>query len=143
MKIYALTSGEYSDYQVEQITTNKEIAEAYAKIHNCEIEEYDELTDISLIETSKEYNFYIHVSIDKTGAVYEDELKSLLESVPRHGIYLKCNDNYIKDVCSFYGPRFGGNHNFHIYCKADLPNEQIIKVAKDVRSKLLSEKFGL
>ena len=51
MKIYVVTSGCYSDYGINIVTTNKEVAENYIKVHSnsdwCDIdyyylEEYDE-----------------------------------------------------------------------------------------------------
>lgn len=50
-KIYVITVGEYSDYDIECATVDKELAEAYVKIHpNCRVEEYDDLADTATID---------------------------------------------------------------------------------------------
>ena len=49
MKVYVITSGDYSDYHIIGVTDKKEVAEQYKKLHDnavivydhCEIEEYD------------------------------------------------------------------------------------------------------
>lgn len=46
MKIFIVTKGEYSDYHIEEVFTNKEKAELYAKCHYCEVEEWDTSDDI-------------------------------------------------------------------------------------------------
>ena len=58
MTIYIVTQGEYSDYGIKAVFTNKEQAMLYAALHNddyyepCMIEEYD--ADSVKIETDKE-----------------------------------------------------------------------------------------
>ena len=41
MKIYVLTSGEYSDYQIETVKISEDDAERLSAIHGWEIEEFD------------------------------------------------------------------------------------------------------
>ena len=43
MKVYIVTDGEYSDYMIERVFSNREAAEEYKKWHNIhnEIEEYE------------------------------------------------------------------------------------------------------
>ncbi len=41
MRIYVITSGEYSDYRIETVFTDKRKAEIYAATHSANIEEYE------------------------------------------------------------------------------------------------------
>ncbi len=42
MKVYVVTDGDYSDYHIEAVFTDKEKAEIYAALHCCNaVEEYD------------------------------------------------------------------------------------------------------
>lgn len=42
MKIYIVTDGEYSDYHIEAVFTDKKKAEIYASLHNCDwVEEFE------------------------------------------------------------------------------------------------------
>lgn len=46
MKIYVITSGEYSDYHIDAIFLNEEKAEEYIRLYpNCVIEEYEPFDD--------------------------------------------------------------------------------------------------
>ncbi len=52
MRIYIVTSGEYSDYSIDAVFTDKLQAELYAATHNCDrIEEYE--SDQCVFETNK------------------------------------------------------------------------------------------
>jgi len=53
MTIYIVTDGEYSDYHIEAVFTDKKQAEIYAALHHCnEIEEWD--ADVVNIEGNVE-----------------------------------------------------------------------------------------
>ena len=51
MEIYIATSGEYSDYGIEEVFTNKKQAELYCATHECCLEIYE--ADETRIETEQ------------------------------------------------------------------------------------------
>lgn len=84
MKIYVITSGDYSDYHIIGVTDKKEVAEQYKKLHNnavsdydcCEIEEYD--TDDIFVLSQKESRTW-EIEYDKINKV----IKSVREVCPQ------------------------------------------------------------
>lgn len=65
MKVYVLTSGEYSDYTIEAVKLDKDQAETLERIHpDWRVEEYD-TDDIQILE---KYRYY--VLVDDNGAVH-------------------------------------------------------------------------
>lgn len=51
MKIYIVTAGEYSDYHIEAVFTDKKQAELFCAIHEYDLEEYE--ADEIQIDTNK------------------------------------------------------------------------------------------
>ena len=62
MKVYIVTNGEYSDYMIERVFSNREAAEEYKKWHNIhnEIEEY-EIYDEPFLKEDGEPAMFIRV----------------------------------------------------------------------------------
>lgn len=72
MKVYIVTSGEYSSYSIEAVFTNKKQAQLYAAAHSddymyCSIETWD--SDETKIDTSVQVKNRWRASINKTGEV--------------------------------------------------------------------------
>ena len=63
MKVYVVTSGKYSGYDIEAEFTDKEQAELYATAHRCEIEEYG--ADEIKVNSKNLYNNYTICLSDK------------------------------------------------------------------------------
>lgn len=133
-KIYVVTSGKYSDYRINIVTTNKEIAELYCKNHSyeyldfeCKIEEFEDYNDISTEQESfnnKEiaYSYYFYgynydVHVDK---IYEDKSQS------SRIIYIDENSNFSAHII--------------VHCDEE---EKAFKIACDMRAKKISELMGL
>ena len=55
MEIYIATSGEYSDYGIEEVFTDKKQAELYCATHGCYLEVYE--ADRTKIETEQKPKF--------------------------------------------------------------------------------------
>ena len=55
MNIYVATSGEYSDYGIEEVFTDKKQAELYCATHGCYLEVYE--ADRTKIETEQNPKF--------------------------------------------------------------------------------------
>ena len=137
MKIYAITDGEYSAYHIEQITTDPKIAEAYAKLHNFYVEEYDELSDISVIETAKELKPYIWV---RSESFKFSDWKEVLEARIKREINYEW---YLPEKAPT--PCLGYRDECHmcIQIKDDLDLDNIPKIVYDTRAKLIAEKEGI
>lgn len=136
-KIYVISSGEYSDYGVDAVTTNYEIAKAYAKIHKCEIEEWDDFQDISIIEESNKYESYIHLKFRHNSE----------KDLPDH-------INYLLNVKGYEWIAPGNIDNKAILTPDDLfemyipvtektTTDQVLKIVHDLKAKLVAEKYGL
>ena len=59
--IYVLTQGEYSDYCIVCCTTDHDYAKAYAKLHDCDIEEFEDENDKSIIQEANEMLPYFSI----------------------------------------------------------------------------------
>lgn len=153
-KYYAITAGEYSDYHIVHITTDKKLAEAYVKLHAnrdydseyMDIEEFDDLVDQCDIQDT----------FDKVGMLH-----------PYYKIYVSakgCIENWgvVKDALENKDPadfrwddklqiephfyEFSACRNFVMWVqvdKYDYDYDKIVKVVMDTRAKMLAEKEGL
>lgn len=92
MKVYIVTDGEYSDYHIEAVFTDKKQAELYSVFHNGDVEEWE--TDKSYFDEGTKL-FVVHKIriIRRTDIVFEVEklFGSLrpftrLDDDPFHGI---------------------------------------------------------
>lgn len=69
MKIYIVTDGFYSDYNIQKVFSNRDAAEEYKKWHNCsnDVEEY-EIYDKAFTKDDGEKTMFIEVQ----GTVYPE-----------------------------------------------------------------------
>jgi len=133
MKVYVVTTGEYSDYHIDEIFTDETKAQQYVHLKNIlaggyyyNIEPYE--TDTVTI-TEKEQNkildrLAIEYSFTTNGTVVT-ELEVMLDDT---------NPNIIE--------RIDGSL-FITVPKGNKTPEQCLKIARDTRAKYLSEKYGL
>ncbi len=120
MTVYVVTDGEYSDYHIEAVFTNKEQAEIYAAIYGYNVEEYE--TDEIKIDPQELYiryeiklsNELKVLSASSELSVHKDE-KSVLPF------------NYGMSVC--------------FTTKRDISKEQAIKIARDYAYQYLMEEI--
>ena len=56
--IYVLTDGCYSDYHIVGVFTDKEKAYDYAKLHCCDVEEYETMDNITIVKGVKIEVYY-------------------------------------------------------------------------------------
>lgn len=130
MKIYVVTAGNYSDYTILGVSTNKDIAEAFAKISGYDeprVEEYDDIQDMSIIEKAKRMVPRWAIMFEVNG-----ELHYLTEDDPVS--YSEPMDPEIKP--------YGMSDLLVAHVSAE-DKDHAIKIARDLRVKYLSEKFGL
>lgn len=75
MKIYAVSTGDYSDYRIEKVFSNKEAAEKYKKYHRCNdyIEEYEVYDSMEAADTESKPSMFMRVQ----GEVYPEALVNL------------------------------------------------------------------
>ena len=148
-KYYAITSGEYSDYHIVHITTDKKLAEAYVKLHDdggMQIEEYDDLIDQCDIQDTFEKASVLHpycrVCVSIRGVVdYENVIKERLKNkIPSDFLW---RDEPPKE------PRINELSpwsNFDMWVqvdKYDYDYDKIIKVVMDTRAKMMAEAYHL
>lgn len=129
MKVYVITSGEYSDYRICAVTLDKEKAEKLRKrcdhfdYTGAQIEEYDTEESESLLIGNS-----FRVCFDKSGNV---------EMIAKNE--LTC---YTLEMCK-EKPSFNAIDNLlTVYVMANSA-EDAIKIAAERRAKYLSEKMGL
>lgn len=83
MKIYIVTSGEYSDYGIDSVYSNKENAEKYIKLYpsiRYEIEEFDVDEEMALINKIRDEEITIYlVSMFRNGNI--EEVRKELPSI--------------------------------------------------------------
>ena len=152
-KYYAITAGEYSDYHVEHITTDKKLAEAYVKLHankdydssNMEIEEFDDLVDQCDIQDTFDKASVLHpyykVSVSRRGVVSgEHYIKNDLKE--KNPSYFRWDNKPPKEPCFNEYSIW----NFEMWVQVDkygYDYDKIVKVVMDTRAKMLAEKEGL
>lgn len=122
MRVYLLTKGCYSDYHVEACTLDKDIAEAYARFHCCDIETQELVEDKSVIDAAKglykRFCFYFR----RNGALSEVVVDYVRER----------SEATIDDTYSLLKI---------LVCNED--KDKALKIARDKRAQYFSEKYGL
>ena len=143
-KIYVVTSGYYSDYGINIVTTNKDVAEAWIKNHasdewgidhmsNYNIEEYDDYDGIATdLEELKQkelcYKFYAEsgsAGVDESG-----KDNCYYESKELGTRYKRC--------MSWCGKGF----TYELYIHSDDP-DKAFKIACDMFAQAEAERLGL
>ncbi|MBR5271758.1 MAG: hypothetical protein IKV64_06210 [Clostridia bacterium] len=110
MNIYVATSGEYSDYGIEEVFTDKKQAELYCATHGCYLEVYE--ADRTKIETEQNPKF-----IWECGENWRGEF-----------IYNNYGEMTFKDI--FIKPRYS-SQKLKISLDADVEDEKVKKILKD------------
>lgn len=88
MKIYVVTEGDYSDYHIVGVTTDRETAEAYCEVstnrwYEPKVEEYDTKA-FADIRTAKPYR----ATMEEDGTMtVEEEDRSSYEGAVEHQVY--------------------------------------------------------
>lgn len=148
---YVITAGEYSDYHVEHVTTDKKLAESYVKLHDgmpddLYIEEFDDLRDQCDIQDTFDKasvkHPYTRITVDKRGEINAQGIlkeKLMRKSVDDYRWREKAPGKAMfNDYCFV--------ENFEIWVQVDKYNydyDKIVKVVMDTRAKMLAEKEGL
>lgn len=124
MEIYVITAGEYSDYHICGVTTDKEKAEKIRKLfssssYNSQVETYED----GVFDDYTERGYIpFEVCLNESGAVTRIEMAEELV-----GIYPSFNDY---------------DHSYHVHCFAkDYGHAE--KVAHDMLAKYKAEQAGL
>lgn len=157
-KFYAITAGEYSDYHIVHITTDKKLAEAYVKLHAdkdydseyMNIEEYDDLVnqcDIQdAFDKTEPLHPYILVVTNEHGEIIaqgaiQEKLKRKDVDEFHWGEKAPAEAMFNKGVYYLYTCE-----TFEMWVqvdKYDYDYDKIIKVVMDTRAKMLAEREGL
>ena len=129
-KVYVVTSGDYSDYHIEEIFKNKESAEMYCAIHNksrendfCEIEEYPICNIIGKVEIC----LAVHVRFDDKGKI--DYVHTYLSERGQEKFIKVSEKNNI--------------YRLLFYTQRDLAEEQIEKIAHDKYAEYMARESGI
>lgn len=129
MKVYVITSGEYSDYKINAVAIDPDRAELLRKLyssgfHEARIEEYDTEADTEKI--SRKITPIWLIRINAPGDIRDVRQRwNFDEGFQNH----------------FYFPYWENGGFYADVCHED--RDVAIKIALDTRAKMLAEKFGL
>ena len=142
-KIYVLTSGEYSAYDINIVTTKREVAENWIKNHaynkwgsefmsDYNIEEYDDYAgmDTDLKELQQKelcYKFYANT-------------QSGVSTLEKERCFYESKELQTRYICAKQWRGLGYNYEFFIH--NDDP-EKAFKIACDMFAKAEAERLGL
>lgn len=132
MKVYIVTSGEYSDYMINQVFLDREKAELYCAAQETDwdkprIEEYDTFdTEI----TGDSHNVKTCCKAWFRGGGLEDYYKVFYSFEAK---------NRVSPITSRYKERYVVEFS----CKGDLTRERIEKIGQDMIAKYKAEQEGL
>lgn len=135
MKVYIITSGEYSGYMIEEVFTDRETAELYCAIHeDCQIEEFN--TDTVKLEGKvyRAVKFYGHKYLSKQEWVFKkdiDWVEQIYDTEPITEDFLS-QFNGTQYVCKFVIP-----------VNKSLTDKQARKIANDKWKQFIAEKENL
>lgn len=93
MKVYIVTSGIYSDYQIHAVFTDREKAHIYCALYNQTIRKYGDPYNIEEYETN---DFKIE-SQKKSGVLYSFWADPIGKAVESHKYYIFSED--VEDFC--------------------------------------------
>ena len=135
MLVHVVTSGEYSDYGIDQIFTNKKQAELFCAVHNsknpygyaCHVEEW--ATDEVKLEGEVYYGIKILTHKTRSNNLIIDYTEQLYSTKP-----------IAVEVTT---PNSCGYFNCTIPTTQAHDNEQRKKIAEDYLAKMQAEKEGL
>ncbi len=131
MKVYMVTSGEYSDYGVCGIFSTKEKAEKYIKFMLRDSEHrWNEFNDIEEIELDS-YEELIN-SNDNIYHGYMNEEGNQIRDITINNDMFELANSFAIGNDERYGGLF-----MHYYVRADSP-EKAVKIANDKRAQIIS-----
>ncbi len=151
-KYYVITTGEYSDYHVVHVTTNRKLAEAYIKVYDGDpdylyMEEYDDLMDQCdiqyIIDKAYVLHPYARITVNKRGEINAPCF--LKEKLMRKNV----NEfNWKKKAPgrTWWFDDYNICENFVMWVQVDKYNydfDKIVKVVMDTRAKMMAEREGL
>ena len=137
MKVYVVTSGEYSDFGIEQIFSTKEKAEEFIRIQteyadryfNEEINEYELDPEIKVPYSGHKFKYFYYISMDKEGNVIDrrksGHLNILEPEKSEESLYLH---NYMSDKGILLTGEINANSMEHA-----------IKIMGEIRTRLLAQ----
>lgn len=150
MKVYVITAGEYSDYHIVGVTTDKSKAKKIHAIHTrFNIETYDtdklefNLETIDNILSQGNRCYKVHYNEYKY-EMYGDTFK--VEPIDSYGGYFddynenvqKCIDGYVEEYDNYFNNKY--SYDFYIITKDE---QHALKIAQDKYAKLKAEKLNL
>lgn len=123
MKVYIVTDGEYSDYQIMKVFSNKPAAEEYKKWHHIynDIEEY-EVFDEPFEKIDGKKAMFIRVQ----GTVYPEAVVDLKYDIRHDMINSDRNVTSGHGILEYKRPGVFSLYNYH-YIPADLWDEEKYK----------------
>lgn len=125
MKVYVLTCGDYSSYSIMEVTVNKAVAEALAKLHSWEIEEFDAIEEADeIIREVESMRSGWKFMFSGNGEICKEDMMLSTSSMLDEVIDLDRNNAVSVEVWN-----------------EDL--EKAKKIAQDMRAKYFAEKLGL
>lgn len=134
MKVYIATQGEYSDYHIEQVFLDKEKANIYARMHDCEVEEYDAHDDAFEIPES----LCLSVSSETALEVYDDKLET--DAVQIHAVLAEgkptSKTNFTAESFSRVYFTFNVTKTMDKDTDCDSAKASIMKIAHDAVAKI-------
>ena len=145
MTLYVVTQGEYSDYHIVGIYSDRETAEKirkYKSVHDdmCEIEEYelnpnlpkdvDEVKEYWRVRYSKPDHFAPTKLISSEGIRWQVWMEFYMEQDNKPDVYYEFAKDY----------RWG---EVYILKSIAKDRDHAIKIAQDIRAKVIAEREGL
>lgn len=127
MKIYIITSGSYSDYSIDTVFLDKELAEEYVDKHNnCGDEYYHDDTVIEEYSIEENLDKYVYnVSMKRDGGV----------------VHCHYSEHSHKD---FYYEGNKGYEGMYVFYTKSRDKKRAIKIANERRTQLIAEnKWGV
>lgn len=135
MVVYVVTSGCYSDYDIEGIFLEKKKAEYFAKFHlngynGVKVQKFDTLDDDYVVNV-RTIDYYL-VKLSDKGEVYKIEKKQYLYDPNQKGMeFVNIETFHYRKLEGFVGQVIADSE------------EQAIKIMQDKRAEWLAEKYGV
>ena len=110
MKVYIVTDGDYSDYMIEKVFSNKEAAEEYKKWHNIKnsIEEY-EVHDMPFEESDGDKVMFIRIQ----GTVYPEVVVNIRYEIRRDMVNATRDKRSGRGLLAYHKPGVFDVYNYH------------------------------
>lgn len=139
MKVYVVTTGEYSDYCIHSIWSSREKAQAYIDdVKSRNVQHYDNFNDIDEIEVD---------SIDATRIQVLAWV--FLSDGAENGCHLdddgtsQCKAGELHDAHRYNGSDWSHGWKEESVCGVGRDKDHALKSARDHRAKILAERAGI